>query len=248
MINAMKDEALKVYEAFSAVCTRDGHTDTGDAWLVLDQMAAALYNDPFRDLASSIDALAMDYGALEAFRKGWHLANDQGRHGSRVTSGLLNMAEWVRQQEHEKEDRCNPVHPDSPVGRGVSSEEYYGDKSSPESTEAIGYATPKTLRSQRDGTLGDVIDRRVQVYGDPVIGFAEIAAAWSVYLGHTVQAHEVPMMFILMKIIRSKTSPDYSDHSDDIEGYLDIFRKVIGEDMVKARTVNEYIEKKWGDS
>lgn len=98
---------------------------------------------------------------------------------------------------------------------------------------------------ERDGNLGEVIDRRVQVYGDPVAGFASIAAMWTEYLDFPVQAHQVPMMMLLMKVVRSKTSPDYSDHSDDIEGYLDIFRKVIGEDMIQARSVNEYIEKKW---
>lgn len=99
--------------------------------------------------------------------------------------------------------------------------------------------------AERGGNLGEVIDRRVQVYGDPVIGFAEIAEMWTTYVGYPIQAHQVPMMMLLMKVVRSKTSPDYSDHSDDIEGYLDIFRKIIGEDMIQARSVNEYIEKKW---
>jgi hypothetical protein len=99
---------------------------------------------------------------------------------------------------------------------------------------------------ERAGTLGEVIDRRVQVYGDPVVGFAEIAQMWSVFLGHDVQAWEVPIMMALMKVVRMKSSPDYSDHIDDIKGYADIFEKVMGEDMIQARSVNEYIEKKWG--
>lgn len=104
-----------------------------------------------------------------------------------------------------------------------------------------------TSPDYRDGTLGDVIDRRVQVYGDPVAGFAEIAEMWTTYLGVQINAHQVPMMMILMKAVRSKTSPDYSDHIDDIKGYADIYTKVFGEDMIEARSVNEYIEKKWGD-
>ncbi len=98
---------------------------------------------------------------------------------------------------------------------------------------------------ERAGTLGEVIDRRVQVYGDPIVGFAEIAEMWTTYLGFPVQAHQVPIMMLLMKVVRSKTSPDYSDHIDDIKGYADIFEKVIGEDMIHARSVSEYIEKKW---
>lgn len=98
---------------------------------------------------------------------------------------------------------------------------------------------------ERTGTLHEVIDRRVQVYGDPVQGFAEIAEMWTTYLGFPVQAHQVPIMQLLMKVVRSKTSPDYSDHSDDMKGYVDIFQKVIGDDMIHARSVNEYIELKW---
>ena len=41
--------------------------------------------------------------------------------------------------------------------------------------------------------------------------------------------------------------PCYSDNSDDIEGYLDIFRKLVGEDMIHARTVSDFIAQKWGD-
>lgn len=98
---------------------------------------------------------------------------------------------------------------------------------------------------ERDGLLGEVIDRRQQVYGDAVTGWSEVAALWSTYLGFTIQAHQAPIMMVLLKIQRSKTSPDYSDHVDDMEGYLDIFRKVIGPDMIEARSVTEYIEKKW---
>jgi hypothetical protein len=50
-----------------------------------------------------------------------------------------------------------------------------------------------------------------------------------------------------MKLVRTKETPDYSDNSDDVEGYLDIFRKLVGKDMVHARTVNEYIEKRFPD-
>lgn len=101
------------------------------------------------------------------------------------------------------------------------------------------------MNEERDGHLGEVIDRRVQVYGDPIAGFAEIATMWSVLFDVEVPAWKVPIAQALMKVVRMKTSPDYSDHSDDIDGYLDIFRKIIGPDMIQARTVNEYIEKKW---
>ena len=44
--------------------------------------------------------------------------------------------------------------------------------------------------------------------------------------------------------MRADQTPDYSDNSDDIEGYLDIFRKIVGEDMIHARSVSDYVEQK----
>jgi hypothetical protein len=39
--------------------------------------------------------------------------------------------------------------------------------------------------------------------------------------------------------------PDYSDNTDDVEGYLDIARKIVGDDMIQAKTVNDFIAQKW---
>lgn len=89
--------------------------------------------------------------------------------------------------------------------------------------------------------IHEVIDQRVQVYGDPVDGFARIAKVWAGILGWPVRADQVPLMLIGMKAVRASITPDYSDNSDDIEGYLDIFRKVVGNDMVQARSVTDYI-------
>lgn len=99
---------------------------------------------------------------------------------------------------------------------------------------------------ERDGHLGEVIDRRVQVYGDPTSTFVRIAQVWTGILGHEVQPVEVPLLMAGLKTVRAQVMPDYSDNSDDIDGYMDIFRTIVGEDMIHARTVNEFIEKKWG--
>lgn len=99
--------------------------------------------------------------------------------------------------------------------------------------------------AERDGFLGEVIDRRVQVYGDPVDSFARIAQVWSGILGHTVNAVDVPLMMVGLKAVRAQVMPDYSDNSDDIDGYMDIFRTLVGDDMIEARSVNEFIAQKW---
>lgn len=99
--------------------------------------------------------------------------------------------------------------------------------------------------AEREGTLGEVIDRRVQVYGEPTETFVRIAEVWSGILGHHVNPVEVPLMMVGMKLVRAQVMPDYSDNSDDVDGYMDIFRKLVGDDMISARTVAEFIERKW---
>lgn len=97
---------------------------------------------------------------------------------------------------------------------------------------------------QREGTVGEVIDGRVSVYGDPKETFGRIAQMWSGLFGIEVHDWQVPLAMQAMKLIRTTQAPDYSDNTDDIEGYLDIFRQLIGEDMVHARSVTEYLEEK----
>jgi hypothetical protein len=95
------------------------------------------------------------------------------------------------------------------------------------------------------GQLDELIDRRVQVYGSPTETFPRVAQIWSGILGHEVTAEDVPLMLIGYKLLRTAVTPDYSDNSDDIAGYLDIFRQVVGKDMVHARSVEEYIAQRW---
>jgi hypothetical protein len=96
----------------------------------------------------------------------------------------------------------------------------------------------------RTGTVAEVIDGRRGVYGDPTEMFSRAAEIWSGITGHHITATDVPLMLIGYKVLRTQHTPDYSDNSDDIEGYLDIFRELVGEDMIHARSVPEYLEKK----
>lgn len=98
---------------------------------------------------------------------------------------------------------------------------------------------------EREGTLGEIIDRRVRVYGNPNENFERIAQVWSGIVGHPIKAVEVPLMMAGMKLVRTQVSPDYSDNSDDIDGYMDIFRALVGDEMIQARSVSDYIEQKW---
>lgn len=101
------------------------------------------------------------------------------------------------------------------------------------------------MSEQREGLLGEVIDRRRQVYGEPRETFPRVAQMWSGLIGHEIQAWEVPLMMVAYKMLRTDVMPEYSDNSDDIDGYMDIFRELIGDDMVAARSVEEFIQQRW---
>ena len=104
------------------------------------------------------------------------------------------------------------------------------------------------IKNEREGNLGEVIDRRVQVYGDPRETFVRVAEIWSGILGHHVNPVDVPLMMIGYKLLRAAVSPDYSDNIDDVDGYADIFRTLVGDDMIQARSVNDYIAQKWPEA
>ena len=104
--------------------------------------------------------------------------------------------------------------------------------------------------SQSSETEGDptnaseIVPARVGVYGSVTETYPRIAAMMSAVLDHEVKAWEVPLLLICLKMVRTAEAPDYSDNSDDIEGYLAIFRELVGTDMVHARSVGEYLVRK----
>ena len=94
--------------------------------------------------------------------------------------------------------------------------------------------------------VAEIIDARTKIYGPVVESYSRMAQVWSGIIGTEVQPWMIPLCMMGMKQVRATYSPDYSDHTDDIEGYNDIFRQLIGEDMIHARTAKEYAEKKFG--
>lgn len=98
--------------------------------------------------------------------------------------------------------------------------------------------------SESTEIVNEVVDGRRNIYGQPTDTFARMAQMISGLLGHEVHAWQVPLILIIIKLVRTNQCPDYSDNSDDIEGYLAIFREIIGPDMVYARSVSEYLELK----
>ena len=98
--------------------------------------------------------------------------------------------------------------------------------------------------SESSEVVNEVVDGRCGVYGEPTDTFARMAQMISGLLGVEIHAWQVPLIFIITKMVRTNQCPTYSDNSDDIEGYLAIFRELIGDDMVHARSVDEYLRLK----
>lgn len=96
--------------------------------------------------------------------------------------------------------------------------------------------------SKHADNADELVARRVAIYGNPIDSFIRIAQVWSGIIGHEILPHEVPLMMAGMKLVRTDITPDYSDNSDDVDGYMDIFRRIIGPDMIHARTPAEYWE------
>lgn len=60
---------------------------------------------------------------------------------------------------------------------------------------------------------------RADDYGDAKQNFLDIAALWSSYLDEDITVVDVANMMMLMKIARTKKSPDKADSWVDICGY-----------------------------
>ena len=101
------------------------------------------------------------------------------------------------------------------------------------------------MSDERSALLTEVIDRRRQVYGEPSETFPRVAQMWSGLIGHEIQAWQVPLMMVAYKMLRTSVMPEYSDNSDDILGYMDIFFELMRDDMIQARTVEEFVKQRW---
>lgn len=89
--------------------------------------------------------------------------------------------------------------------------------------------------------VDELVDGRVDVYGEVTTCFVRHAQVWSGILGIEVQPWQVALCMMGYKLVRTGITPDYSDNSDDIDGYLDIFRTLMGDEMVHARDTEGYI-------
>lgn len=102
----------------------------------------------------------------------------------------------------------------------------------------------KKLTTAEEADL--LLAQRQEVYGDRLENMRRTALMWSGFLGFEIKPWQVPAMMSLYKMYRLGITPDYSDNIDDVDGWNKMFREVMGDDLIQARTVEEYLDKKHG--
>ena len=90
----------------------------------------------------------------------------------------------------------------------------------------------------------ELLDSRLAVYGERVKNMTDVAKVWSGIFGFDVRADQVTLAMMGYKLVRASGTPDYSDNIDDVEGYAIMFREIIGEAMIDAKSVSDYLERK----
>ncbi|QNN98054.1 hypothetical protein SEA_FEDE_6 [Microbacterium phage Fede] len=168
---------------------------------------------------------------------------------------LVRPAEGGDMVNIEKEVHCftqepHPVHEwagGTCFGQGIDPEsqkvvDAHRNKPIAGSAGASAQAQQDFAAAVQEASAPPVLDGRA-AYGNRVTNMAEQADMIRAYLsGREVQAIDVPIILVLIKAHRLGKMPDYADNFDDIDGYMQIAREVVGEDMIQAATAREYAE------
>ena len=97
-------------------------------------------------------------------------------------------------------------------------------------------------------TTGELLDGRAATYGNRVLNMDAAADMVNAYMDGVEQRSGVremtgadfAMTMLLYKVYRFAVAPDYGDNIDDIEGYAQIARECVGDNMIYARSAAEY--------
>ena len=94
----------------------------------------------------------------------------------------------------------------------------------------------------------DLLDGRSATYGNRIINMESAAEMVNSYLAGVEQREgkriidgaDFAMIMVLYKIYRFAVAPNYGDNIDDIEGYTAIARELLGDNLVAAKSAEEY--------
>ena len=88
-----------------------------------------------------------------------------------------------------------------------------------------------------------VFKKRDEQYGESYQHHADTARMWSAYLGQPIRPEQVSVLFILDKIVRSKTG-DKPDHWLDVCGYSQVHTAVQAKKVEVDRLTREFMATK----
>ena len=97
--------------------------------------------------------------------------------------------------------------------------------------------------AEQKETVDELLASRHAVYGDRIDNMERVAQIWSGLLGVEIKDWQVPLLMSAYKMFRTFQTPNYSDNSDDIDGWKKMFVEVMDANhggIVQARTVEEY--------
>jgi hypothetical protein len=100
--------------------------------------------------------------------------------------------------------------------------------------------------SDKKETTDELLASRRAVYGDRVNNMERVAMIWSGLLGVEIKDWQVALLMDAYKMFRTFETPNYSDNSDDMDGWKKIFVEVMDANhggIIQARTVEEYLAK-----
>ena len=67
--------------------------------------------------------------------------------------------------------------------------------------------------------VAEIMEQRGQVYGPPNEHWSSTAAMWTEFLGFPILPDQIPMLYIIDKLVRMKETPQHHDSLADIIGY-----------------------------
>lgn len=78
----------------------------------------------------------------------------------------------------------------------------------------------------------EILETRQAIYGDATESHARIAEVWTGILNTPVNAHQVALMMVGLKLVRADISPHHADNLVDAAGYVEIARQIIEKQTV----------------
>lgn len=106
--------------------------------------------------------------------------------------------------------------------------------------------------AEKNTDIQGLLDGRHSTYGDRSVNMSAMGKMTNAYLDavevrtgkRELEPVDFPMVMALYKIYRFGVTPDYSDNSNDIKGYVDMAIELVGDKMIHAETAAEYQQKK----